>query len=298
MLSKVFLTACSAALVLLAPASAFADTVIEKVARTGVLTAGVRFGAVPYSYINPDGDLIGYSIDVLSLIEAQLEAELDKDIVVQMVEANDPADRIPMLNSGQIDIACDTQFTWERDRHVDFSISYGLSGIRFLTLANSDLVTAESLDGQKVAVYENSLGQDVMQLAQPGAALTPMTTVEAAFEALDSKQVAAIAGDTLVLAGLAVQRGGVDAYQLAPVEPLQRYGVACMTPENNSTFLNMVNYSIASLLQGYVSGDSASVEMVNQWFGRDGVIPLPPLLVEAFFEAVLTQRAQVPPIER
>jgi polar amino acid transport system substrate-binding protein len=294
MIPKSFLVAGSAALVLATPTIAHAESVIEKVARTEVLTVGIRFDAVPYSYIDADGNLVGYSIDIFDRIEAQLEAELGKDIVVQKREANDPAERIPLITSGEIDIACDTRFTWERDRYVDYSISYSLSGIRFITLANSTLDTIESLSGQNVAVLKDSIGEATVELVQPGANLMPVETAEAAFDALEAGQVDAIAGDTVVLAGLAARRGTTN-YRIAPDVPLQRFGIACMVPENNSTFLNLVNYSIAGLLQGYVSGEQEALNTVNQWIGEDGIVPLPEELVRTFFAMVLAQRAQVPP---
>ena len=273
----------------------WAETVIEKVARTGVLTVGNRFDLVPYSYIDAEGKLVGYSVDIVSRIEAQLEAELGRDIVVQRREAQGLTERIPLIASGEIDLACDTQFTWERDRHVDFSVSYGLSGIRLLTREGSDLGTPESLVGQRIGVIPNSIGQQVMALVQPRAVLVPLDSLDAAFAALQSGEVAALAGDSVLLGGLVAQKGGTDVYELAPAEPYQRYGIACMVPQNNSTFLNMVDYAIAGLLQGYVSGDQQALTTVNQWIGPGGIVPIPQELITRFFEAVLIQRAQVPP---
>ena len=290
--STVSLSVCSAILIVATPSVVSAGTVVEKIATTEVVTAGVIFGTVPYSYVDADSNLVGYSIDILDLIEAQIEEELGKDILLQVVETS-PAERIPMLISGQIDIACDTRFTWERDRYVDFSLSYGLSGIRLLTLADSSLGTPESLIDQEVAIYPNSVSEDVMELVQPDASLVYVTSVEDAFSALESGEVDAIAGDTVVLAGLAAQRGS-GSYRIAPGTPFDRYGIACMVPENNSAFLNMINYSIAGLAQGYVSEEPQSVTLIDQWFGEDGIVPLPRALTKTFFESVLLQRAQVP----
>ncbi len=273
----------------------WAETVIEKVARTGVLTVGTSFDAVPYSYIDADGNLVGYSVDIVSRIQAQLSAELGREVVVQRREATSLSDRIPLLTSGQIDISCDTQFTWERDRFVDFSVSYGLSGIRLLTQEGSTLGTPQSLVGQRIGVIQNSLGQQVMALVQPRAILVPLESPESAFAALQAGDVAAIAGDSVVLGGLVAQKGGTAVYELAPAVPYERYGIACMVPENNSSFLNTVDYAIAGLLQGYVSGDAQATATVNRWFGPDGIVPLPQELITEFFQSVLIQRAQVPP---
>ncbi len=293
-MNKCSIAILSLILALAFPGRSLAETVVEKVARTNVLTVGTRFDAIPYSYVNDQGELVGYSIDVLNLIKAQLQQELGKEITIQMVEANDPSERIPLLMNRQIDITCDTQFTWERDRHVDFSTSYGISGIRLLTLQESDLGSPESLIAQQIGVISNSTAQDVMQLVQPQATLVPISTVEEGFTALIEGEVDALAGDTIVLGGMA-QRMGLNDYQLAPTEPYARYGIACMVPENNSTFLNLVNYALVGLMQGYVTGESQAVGMVDRWFGAEGVVPLPDGLVRAFFETIIIQHAQIPP---
>lgn len=281
-------------LTMMFPGRSWAETVIEKVARTGVLTVGTRFDAIPYSYVDDKGQLVGYSIDVLNLIKNQLQQDLGKPITLQMVEANDPAARIPLLTSGQIDIACDTQFTWERDRHVDFSVSYAISGIRLLAKKGSDLGTPESLAGRRIGVLQNSTAHDVIKLLQPQAILVPISTVEEGFAALKQGKVDALAGDTVVLGG-AAQRIDPGAYQLVPTAPYARYGVACMVPENNSTFLNLVNYSLVRLMQGYVTGERPYVDMVDGWFGAQGIVPLPKELIQGFFETTIMQHAQIPP---
>ena len=50
-----------------------AETVLEKIVRTGELKAGSRADAVPFSYTNAQGKLEGYSVDLLSLIHKKLE---------------------------------------------------------------------------------------------------------------------------------------------------------------------------------------------------------------------------------
>ncbi|MEL7227978.1 MAG: extracellular substrate binding-like orphan protein GrrP, partial [Cyanobacteria bacterium J06576_12] len=281
---------------MLSPASAVAETVVEKVARTGILTAGVRFDAVPYSYIDDQGELVGYSIDLLRLVEAQLEAELGKEITVQMIDANTEPERIPLLTSGEVDIACDARFTWARDRSVDFSISYSLSGTRLLTRAGSDVGEIEEMAGRNIAVFENSVSKDIISQVQPAANLLTVSSVDAAFAALDEERVEAIAEDTVVLGGWAAQRGGDERYQLALEQPLDRYGVACMMPTGNSTFRYMVDYAIAGLAQGYLDGDDRSTAIVNRWFGESGVVPLPVESLQDFFSRVLFQRSIVPPV--
>ncbi|MEM1369065.1 MAG: extracellular substrate binding-like orphan protein GrrP [Cyanobacteria bacterium P01_H01_bin.15] len=296
MIRKLILTGLSLVTAMALPQAVNAETVYEKVARTGILTVGTTFDVVPYSYIDADGNLVGYSVDVVKLIQQQLSAELGKDIIIQRLEAPDPISRIPLLESGKIDIACDSQFTWERDRHVDFSISYGVSGIRVLSFAGSGLDEPDSLAGKRIAIVENSVGADVMKLVQPQATFVPVTSAPEALQLLESKQVDAVGGDTVALAGLITAAENDEVFELAPFVPYERFGLACMVPEGNSTFLNTVNYTIGTMAQGYLAEEQPYADIINGWFGPNGLISLPEGLLQDFFRSVLIQRAQVRPI--
>jgi len=84
--------------------ASLAETVVEKVARTGFLTVGTRFDAIPYSYIDDKGELVGYSMDVLERIRKRLETRLGRPVTLQMIEANQPGEKINLIRSGEIDI--------------------------------------------------------------------------------------------------------------------------------------------------------------------------------------------------
>jgi polar amino acid transport system substrate-binding protein len=120
---------------------------------------------------------------------------------------------------------------------------------------------------------------------------------EAGFSALEAGEIDALGGDSVLLAGFAQPRGP-ENFQLIPDLPFTNYGIACMVPENNSTFLGLVNYSIAKFMDGYVTGNPDAVAIIDRWFGDDGVVPLGDerlAIAEAFFRFQLLNRAQVPP---
>jgi polar amino acid transport system substrate-binding protein len=291
------LAGISCLLPLLLAGPGLAETVVEKVARTGFLTVGTRFDTIPYSYVNDKGELVGYSIDIVERIRKQLETRLGRPVTLQMVEANEPGDKINLIRSQDIDIACSTAFTWERDKVVDFSSSYGISGVRILAKKGSNLTTSESLAGKRIAVIPNSAAVDVIKLVQPKATLiTTYTTVEEGIEALKTGKIDAIAGDTIALAG-SILKDNPQAYELVPKEALANFGIACMVPENNSTFLNVVNFAIIKMMQDYVSGDAATVSEIDRWFGSQGMIPIPPDLLKGFFAFKIIENAQINPQE-
>ena len=277
--------------------ASLAETVVEKVARTGFLTVGTRFDAIPYSYINDKGELVGYSMDVLERIRKRLQTRLGRPVTLQMVEANQPGEKINLIRSGDIDIACSTAFTWERAKVVDFSISYSISGIRILAKKGSNLSTPQSLIGKRIALVPTSAAVDVIKLVQPQATIvTTYSTVEEALEALKTGKIDAIAGDSISLAGT-ILRDNPKIYEIVPEEALANFGIACMVPENNSTFLDDVNYAIVKMMQDYITNDTATVSQIDRWFGSQGMVPIPPELLKGFFAFKVIEHAQINPQE-
>jgi len=269
-----------------------AETVVEKVARTGFLTVGTRFDAIPYSYV-----IVGYSMDVLERIRKRLETRLGRPVTLQMIEANQPGEKINLIRSGEIDIACSTAFTWERAKVVDFSISYSISGIRILAKKGSNLSTPQSLIGKRIALVPTSAAVDVIKLVQLQATIvTTYSTVEEALEALKTGKIDAIAGDSISLAGT-ILRDNPKIYEIVPEEALANFGIACMVPENNSTFLDDVNYAIVKMMQDYITNDTATVSQIDRWFGSQGMVPIPPELLKGFFAFKVIEHAQINPQE-
>lgn len=287
-------------LVLAFPLVAKAETVIEKVARTGYLNVGVRFDTIPYSYVNDQQQLVGYSVDTLDLVQQSLQQQLGEPVEVLtkpiIINADGTSDLVPQLQNSDIDIACNVGFTWERARFVDYSVNQNISGVRLLVKQDSPLGTLESLAGKRIAVAPDSPAEEVLQRLQPQATLVEnFTKVQDAIAALDQEQVDAIAGDTLILDGTQQSLSNPDGYKLVPDEPYARYGVGCVVPQNNSSFLRLVNRTIIGLMQGYLNGESQSAGVINRWFGPDGLTPIPPDLLRSFFAFQLQSYAGVSP---
>jgi polar amino acid transport system substrate-binding protein len=62
--------------------AAQAETVLEKVARTGTLTLGTSLNIIPYAYVDSDQNVVGYSMDVVERIRLELEALLGREVVL------------------------------------------------------------------------------------------------------------------------------------------------------------------------------------------------------------------------
>lgn len=273
--------------------SAQAETIVEKAARTGIITMGGRSDIIPFSYLNEKQELVGYSQDVADLIAEEVSGYIGKPVTIKFQQVDDFKELMPKVQSGEIDLACNTQFTWEREAFVDFSTPYSLSGIRLLTKTGGLTGNPESLAGKRVAVLPNSLGEEIVKTLQPKAILVPVAGIDEGIDALVAGKVDAMAGDSNVLAGN-IQRVGSKGYDLVPANPYSRYAVGCMMGENNSTFRNLANLAISKILQGYVDGDPKYTEIVNKWLGPKGILELPSELIKGYYQMVLLNYEQVP----
>ena len=231
---------------------------------------------------------------VVNLIKAQLEKELGKPVTLQVVETGDVTDRIPKLLTNEIDISCDTAFTWTRNKYVDFSVSYSVTGIRLLVPKGSSLGSSESLVGKRIAIVPKTVAQKAIKLVQPEAKMVEFKTLEEAVNALKVGEVDGVAGDSILLDGLR-QKAELDDAQLVPKTPYASYGVGCMVRQYDPTFLRTINYTIVNFMEGYLAGDKDPTEMVNRWLGPDGVVKIDPEVIRNFFNYTLITHEQIPP---
>lgn len=252
--------------------AAIAESVIEKIARTGKFSAGTSKDALPFAYRNGEGELVGYSIDILQLITQQLETELNRDLELELT-ALEPKERIPQLQQGKVDIVCDaSSFTWERDRLVDFSVSYNSTGTRLLTLKGQNFWDAESLVGKRVGALAQTTNEKAIRRAQPAAEIVIYPDREQAYQGLRKGEIDAFASDGILLESWLRTINDPEQFQI--VGDFSHEGIACMVAENNSDLLNTVNYAIVEFMQGYLEDKPEYVTIFERWFGSQGVLPL------------------------
>ncbi|GBE92518.1 amino acid ABC transporter substrate-binding protein [Nostoc cycadae WK-1] len=295
--TKIAIPVISLALAAIMPNVATAETVMQKVTRTGVLTAGTSKDALPFAYTDNQGKLTGYSVDMLNLIKQQLEKQLGKKIQLKLVGVT-PAQRIPKIVKGEVDIVCDaSSFTWERDKQVDFSVSYGVTGTQLLVKSGSNLGSAESLVGKRIGVLAQTTNELAIRQAQPQAKLVYLKSRAEGYAALEQGKIDAFASDSILLEGWLQKAKNPDNFAIAPDRPFSREGIACMVPEDNSKFLDAVNYSLVKFMQGFVNGESQYVAIFDRWFGPQGAVflnrDLRDLTVETM-QLVIEFREEIP----
>lgn len=249
-----------------------AETVLEKIDRTGTVTAGTNKNTLPFSFQNEQGQFQGYSIEMLKQIQAQLSKKLGKEIKLELT-ALTPNARIPKLVAGEVDIVCDaSSYTWERDKDIDFSVSYGLTGTRLLIKKGEEAWNPEMLVNQKIAAVAGTTNEIAIRRTQPQAQIIALPDHTQGYKALEQGIVDAFAADGILLEGWLQTSQNPEDFTV--VGYFSREGIACMVPENNSKFVDQVNYALVRFMEGYLKGKEPYVETFDRWFGPDAKVPL------------------------
>lgn len=296
MFKKLLITSITGVLLTIGIKPSVANTVVENVARSGFITVGVPMNAIPYSYINADEQLDGFSIDIIKLIHQQLEQDLDRSIVLDFVPINTPQDAVHKMITGEIDMACNAVFTWERDKYVDYTLRYTISGIRVL-FPKGKIPTDNSFTNVKIGIPPQTFVSDAIKLAHPKATFVEVATFDEGATALKEGKIDALAGDTMMLDGLRQQinPNGFEQYPPLSENPYARFGVGCIVPQNNSAFLNIANFTIAKMMEGYLVNNPEMTTLVNKWVGDNGVVSIvSPELLKNFFQNTMNNHEQIP----
>lgn len=263
---------------------ALAETVLERIERTGTLTAGTRTDTMPLSYTDQNGEWVGYSIDLLELIRAQLQQDLSKPIELNLVQVG-ATDRLAKVESQEVDIVCSaTTYTSSRARRVDFSVGFFRTGTQFLVKRQENLEMGQF----RVGVIAGTTNAEVVQRYLRVAKFVEVQNRAAGLAALNTDRIDALASDGILLEGLRQDTDDPEAYDVIPSAPIQPEIYACILPKSNPDFLQVVNHSLLGFMQGVVENDSQSVALLNRWFGANGVVPINQEPLLTFFQRIVT----------
>jgi len=252
-----------------AAAPVLAETVLEKISRTGVLTAGTRATSIPLVFINEKNEWIGFSIDLLEAIRARLERKLAKRIRLEKKEGT-PATSVPLVAKRTIDVECGSMtYTRARDETVDFSINFFFTGTQLVVKKGSGIKGVADVAGKLVGAAKASTGEKNLRASQPKADVVLFPDHPAGLLALEQGRIVAYVSDGILLAGLIAKAKNPKDYEVLR-DFLAKDPYACMVPENDSKWRDFVNHTFMELID-----NGKCFELYEKWFGERGVVPYP-----------------------
>ena len=247
-----------------------AETTLEKISQSGLLTIGTRTGSPPFAYVNKNNEWVGFSIELVERsILPSISKKLNKQIKLEKKESA-PNTRIPLLTSNAVDLIAETMTdTQSRREQVDFSLTFFATGAQFLVKRGAPIKGLQTIAGKRVAAQQGSTNAKIIRERVPTAKLLEFPDQPAAFQALAQGQVQAYTNDGIQLAGLKAKAPKPDEWAVVgeffSYEP---YGMAMR--KNDSDFRQVVN---VSLMEAIESGKY--FELYEKWFGPKGEVPYP-----------------------
>jgi ABC-type amino acid transport substrate-binding protein len=179
---------------------------LEDARRRGVLRAGVKTDFPPFGYRDPAGEIQGFDADLARCLgQALFEGERGVEIVPVT-----SGGRIPLLYSELIDVIIATMtITEDRQRVLEFSKPYFVTGSMLLTRKESPIQGLQDLAGKNVAVMEGAVQQKDLPQIAPQARLVLFSGFSEALQALQSQHVDAICQDDVVVLNEAKKNAGL-----------------------------------------------------------------------------------------
>ena len=119
-----------------------------------VLEMGTSAEFAPFESRNPEGDIVGFDIDLANYIADELGYELEiTDMKFDGLIGALQNDRVDMVLAGM-------SATDSRRENVDFSTEYNHSGEMFVTAEGSDIKSLEDLEGLTVGVQLGTIQEE------------------------------------------------------------------------------------------------------------------------------------------
>jgi polar amino acid transport system substrate-binding protein/glutamate/aspartate transport system substrate-binding protein len=254
---------------------AFAESTLEKIARTGEFFVGVRDGAIPFGFISKENEHVGFSVDMAKEFQKALEQELKKPIKLVLKTTN-PKTRIPLVANGTIDIECgSTTHTVDREETVDFTLTVFLTGTQLLVKKGSGIKTAKDIAGKKVGAAQGSTNEKAIRDLNEKGALNPPANIVVyqehtqGFLALQRGILDAYCTDGILLAGLKAKAPNPAEFEVSG-EMITYDPYAFIVRENDSNFKDFINIQIVKCIK-----DGRFAKLYEKWLGPNGTVPYP-----------------------
>lgn len=244
---------------------------LAKIKRTGTITLGVRDGSVPFSYLDDKQQYIGYSVDLCMKIVTAAQKQLGLTSVKVMMNPVTPANRIPLMANGTIDLECGSATNnAERQKQVAFAPTMFVVANKLLVKKSSGIKSLADMKGKPLVVTAGTTTQKQLTILnnEMGLGMTILVGKDhpESFLMLETGRAAAQANDDILLAAQVAAAKNPGEYEITrealSVEP---YGI--MLRRDDPAFKQLVD---ATLARVYQSDDFKKI--YDKWF----MSPIPP----------------------
>jgi ABC-type amino acid transport substrate-binding protein len=255
---------------------------LKRIAETGEFRIGFVPDAAPMSFLDADGNTVGYSIDLCRHIASAVRNTMGLDkLDISFVPLVAPEDRISAVEDGVVDIECAAStVTLSRRERVDFTLLTFITGAAVLSNSMTPIPGLDNLNSKRIAVIAGTTTEDALrnfvQMNEFDVQFELIETHDDGMEALNKGEVDGYASDRAMLIGQVFRSSDASKYTLTNgVFSFEPYSL--MIKRGDTDFRLVADRALASLYR------NARIRRIHHnWFGRYGEVLSP--IVEAIYE--------------
>jgi ABC-type amino acid transport substrate-binding protein len=247
-----------------------------------------RDASVPFSYLDGNGQPVGYSMDICARVVDAIRRELAMPGLKVRYLPVTSASRIGVMADGKAALECgSTTNTAERRKKVAFTIPHFISAVRLLVRSDSGIKGLDGMAGRRITVTAGTTTVPTVRRLNAEQDLK-LNIVEApdhaqAFVSLETGKVDAFALDDVLLFGLRANSARPQAFAVVG-KPMSVEPYAIMLPLGDAAFKRVVDGEVRRLIQ---SGEINA--LYRKWFlvgippkGINLELPMPAMLKDSF----------------
>lgn len=264
-------------LCLIALAALFATTAaaqaldgrLKKISDTRTIAIAHRTDAPPFSFVDANREVSGFSVDLCRKIVASIEQQIGvTGLKIRYVPVTSQT-RFDAIAKGQADMECGAStVTLSRMKTVDFSSFIFVETTGLMAKAAAGYKSLPDLAGKRIVVIGGTTNEravnDEVKRRQVNAVVVPVKSSQEAIAALESGAADAFASDVLLLIGsLPLAKDPKALVLLNDKLSIEPYGIAL--PRGDYAFRLAVNTGLSQIYRG----DDIDT-IFNRWFGAFG----------------------------
>jgi glutamate/aspartate transport system substrate-binding protein len=246
-----------------------AQSALDRMAQRQAVVLGYTASSPPMSYLGPDGQPIGYTIDICRAIAERIKEKLGSPKLAVRFLRMELDTRASMVREGSVDLVCNgTSNTAKHREDFEFGPTVYVAETRLVTKEKSDIQGLADLRGQKVAVSVGSTAEQTLNRIadQYGLEVAVARSNDAAFDQLLLGWARAVALDDVVLGGLMATSREPKRYRMLP-DVLAREAIGIAFARGDEALDAAVTEAVTDLM-----GSGELARLYAKWFES----PIPP----------------------
>lgn len=235
------------------------ESTLNRVLKGGKLRVLCILSTPPFGMRDPQGNPIGYDVDIAKLLAQSLGVE------VEIIDSVDAANRVPYLMAGKADVAIATLgITLERAKTINYTDPYVRDGqVIVVPSENKSVKTLKDLEGLKVGVVRGGPQDILVEKYLKHANVLRYGTVADVFLALRQDKVNAVIESKVISDYQATIKPGIKVVG----EPFTTLYWGLGVRKGDYDWVNYLNIFLRDF---NISGKNQ--EIYGKWFG--GAKPL------------------------